>query len=627
MYDQFNNLGLRFAYHDGSAWRIFTNTLWTPSLNTWYHIAITRDANGTIRHFINGQQVNSWVNTYPLTSGSQNLFIGGINGYSSSSLNGNIDEVRISKGIARWTASFTPPDHEYGPVVAPVANFTGTPLSGIAPLNVSFTDTSTNYPTNWTWLFGAGNNSALQNPTHTYTAAGTYTVSHSATNAGGTNWTNRTAYITVTAPAPKVKFATNVSSGFAPLAVKFTDQSTGSPTRWNWSFGDGTWFNTSVAAQKSPAHSYTDPGNYTARLIACNAAGCNTTAPGKLITAWYRAFPTARFTTNVTTGTAPLAVKFTDTSIGLSLNKWNWSFGDGTWFNTTVASQKSPVHVYPSQGTYTSALTVSNASGSNMTVPGTVVVVTSPVARTYSMTNVEIYFVSGDNLAEPPNYYPGRGIFNNISNRLNQEGWQLAFVHNDTEVTKTDFGTTGGGLNAATFHYHFGHGNYSQALKLYRYHFMTDGTTPYPEQPYLTPYSVHYSELENRWGNQNKWVVLDACSILENANWGQALGTSHGILGFASEKRPSQDLPNLFLHYALDENRSVYQSYHDATFGSFTRNVTAAAIFSNDDQFNNDHFPGHGTIIPDEFPNNHANDRYADPWQCGGGPTDDKYYG
>jgi PKD repeat protein len=69
----------------------------------------------------------------------------------------------------------------------PVASFTRTPSSGTAPLSVTFTDTSTNSPTSWAWNFGDGTTSTLQNPVHSYAAAGTYAVTHSASNASGTS--------------------------------------------------------------------------------------------------------------------------------------------------------------------------------------------------------------------------------------------------------------------------------------------------------------------------------------------------------------------------------------------------------------------------------------------------------
>jgi len=81
-----------------------------------------------------------------------------------------------------------------GPAV-PAANFTGNPTSGPAPLTVMFTDTSTGSPTSWSWTFGDGGTSSAQNPSHQY-AAGTYTVSLTATNAQGSDTETKTNYIT-----------------------------------------------------------------------------------------------------------------------------------------------------------------------------------------------------------------------------------------------------------------------------------------------------------------------------------------------------------------------------------------------------------------------------------------------
>ncbi len=158
-----------------------------------------------------------------------------------------------------------------GPV-APVASFTGTPVSGNAPLNVVFTDASTGSPTGWSWTFGDGGTATTQNPSHTYTAAGTYTVALTVTNAAGSNTQTRTNYITVTTgAAPVANFTGTPTSGTAPLAVVFTDASTGSPTSWSWTFGDG-----GTATTQNPSHTYTAAGTYTVALTASNAYGSNT---------------------------------------------------------------------------------------------------------------------------------------------------------------------------------------------------------------------------------------------------------------------------------------------------------------------------------------------------------------
>ena len=94
------------------------------------------------------------------------------------------------------------------PPPAPVAAFTGTPVSGTAPLDVTFTDSSTGTSiSNRRWDFGDGNISnyaAPTNPSHRYTTAGTYSVNLTVTNAGGSNSQLRTNYVTVsqvTSPA------------------------------------------------------------------------------------------------------------------------------------------------------------------------------------------------------------------------------------------------------------------------------------------------------------------------------------------------------------------------------------------------------------------------------------------
>ncbi len=84
--------------------------------------------------------------------------------------------------------------------VVPTADFAGAPVSGEYPLNVNFTDLSSGDPTSWSWTFGDGGNSMVQNPSHTYTAAGSYTVSLTATNAQGNDTATKTGYITVTEP-------------------------------------------------------------------------------------------------------------------------------------------------------------------------------------------------------------------------------------------------------------------------------------------------------------------------------------------------------------------------------------------------------------------------------------------
>jgi PKD repeat protein len=155
--------------------------------------------------------------------------------------------------------------------VRPVANFTGTPTSGLKPLNVQFTDTSTNTPTSWSWTFGDGGTSTAKNPSHQYANAGSYTVTLTATNVAGSNTKTKTNYIVVSNPLPPVaNFTGTPTSGTAPLNVHFTDTSTNNPTSWAWDFDNNGTVDSTV---KNPSHVYANPGTYSVKLTATNTGG------------------------------------------------------------------------------------------------------------------------------------------------------------------------------------------------------------------------------------------------------------------------------------------------------------------------------------------------------------------
>ena len=104
---------------------------------------------------------------------------------------------------------------------APVASFTALPSSGVAPLQVAFTDTSSNGPTSWSWSFGDGGTSTDQNPVHTYVTAGTFSVTLTATNADGSGTVTQADLVTVSpTPAPE----TTITSGPASLSNITTAQ-------------------------------------------------------------------------------------------------------------------------------------------------------------------------------------------------------------------------------------------------------------------------------------------------------------------------------------------------------------------------------------------------------------------
>ena len=116
----------------------------------------------------------------------------------------------------------------------PTAAFTGSPTSTTCSGFVQFTDNSTGAPVSWLWDFGDGQTSALQSPSHTYAASGTYTVSLTATNACGSDLFTRANYITInTIALPSGTGASRCGSGTLTLnatgtgTIEWYDAATG----------------------------------------------------------------------------------------------------------------------------------------------------------------------------------------------------------------------------------------------------------------------------------------------------------------------------------------------------------------------------------------------------------------
>jgi PKD repeat protein len=213
---------------------------------------------------------------------------------------------------------------------------------------VQFTDTSTEPPPllSWSWDFGDGNTSTLQNSTHAYAAKGDYAVTLTVENKCGFS-DSAPQTVTIAEIAPVVSF-THDAPKCLGQPVTFTD--TGDPTSWQWDFGDG---NTSTL--QNPTHNYVAKGTYTVTLTASNA--CDVGAAQQTVTIAETA-PVASFTHD-----APRClgqpVQFTDASTN-SPTSWSWDFGDGD-----TSTLQNPTHLYAAAGTYTVTLTASNGCGSS----------------------------------------------------------------------------------------------------------------------------------------------------------------------------------------------------------------------------------------------------------------------
>ncbi|MCV2491113.1 PKD domain-containing protein, partial [Geodermatophilus sp. YIM 151500] len=100
--------------------------------------------------------------------------------------------------------------------------------------------------------------------------------------------------------SPTSAFTASTTSGQAPLAVTFTDTSTGEPSAWAWEFGDG-----GTSTEQSPTYTFTTPGTYTVRLTASNAAGTGAPATATMTVTGPAATPVSSFDASPVSGVAP----------------------------------------------------------------------------------------------------------------------------------------------------------------------------------------------------------------------------------------------------------------------------------------------------------------------------------
>ncbi|MEP7167881.1 MAG: PKD domain-containing protein [Bacteroidota bacterium] len=237
--------------------------------------------------------------------------------------------------------------------------------SGCKPLPVDFNN-QTNGATSWQWNFGDGGTSNIQNPSHTYTDTGTYSITLIVSIAAGcVDTVLFSDYITVTAPF--VDFTSPTVAVCAPSLVSFTDLSLNTVS-YLWNFGDGI-----TSTSQNPSHIYNIPGNYTISLTAWDSTGCSET---KVKTDFIHVPGTyAYFTLASQSNCLHTLVQFNDSSINAT--SWTWNFGDGY-----TSDQENPTHLYQDTGSYIVSLITSDSLGctSFYSFPNSIVVHPNPVA-------------------------------------------------------------------------------------------------------------------------------------------------------------------------------------------------------------------------------------------------------
>jgi len=222
----------------------------------------------------------------------------------------------------------------------PVPQFVATPVSqNFTPPGSQVTFTNQTNPGTWTWewRFGDGVTSAVENPVHTYTNVGTFTVTLRASNANCSDSVKH--QVTILPLAPVANFD-SIPSGCAPLYVqiKNTSLNTETPgTTYSWDFGDGN-----TSSVKNPTYTYTVPGVYRITLVVTGPGGQS--MKSQIVQAYVS--PKSYF--EVT----PTHVFVNDERVrcfNLSTNAdyFVWEFGDGD-----TSHVRDPFHKYMEEGVY-----------------------------------------------------------------------------------------------------------------------------------------------------------------------------------------------------------------------------------------------------------------------------------
>ncbi len=210
---------------------------------------------------------------------------------------------------------------------------------------LSFMDMTQNNPISWLWDFGDGNTSTDQNPMHTYTVSGDYTICLIVSNMAGSDTTCQMVTISLGgAPIAAFSYTDDLMGNF-----NFMDLTTNNPTSWSWDFGDG---NTST--DQNPIHTYAAPGDYTVCLVVGNSVGMDTVC--QMISVNFLPIAAFSFTDDLL-GT----LNFMDMTTN-SPTSWSWDFGDGN-----TSTDQNPMHTYAAPGDYTACLMVGNVAGMDTT--------------------------------------------------------------------------------------------------------------------------------------------------------------------------------------------------------------------------------------------------------------------
>jgi PKD repeat protein len=247
--------------------------------------------------------------------------------------------------------------HTVEVVTEPMCDFTAEPNPAGVNEPVQFTNlTEGTEPITYTWTFGDGTSSMAENPTHAYTAVGTYTVELEAVNVWGSS--SCTTTVVVEGLLPTADFDSTCPD-IVGETTHFTNTSTGSMpfTSFLWTFGDGS----APSFDENPSHTYANTGAYTVTLQIANDYGGDTVEKVCVIQEECEPLTDVSFSYDPVPARSGQTIHFTASYTPMTATTpidVSWDFGDGG-----MASGLEVTHVFTATGSYSVTVTAENCDG------------------------------------------------------------------------------------------------------------------------------------------------------------------------------------------------------------------------------------------------------------------------
>lgn len=228
----------------------------------------------------------------------------------------------------------------------------------------------------WDWNFGDSSLHAnLKNPQHAFPAPGDYVVTLILTTDSGCSGIAVDTIAVFPKPVARFSYPGIICAGNSSLLIDASSVINDAVTSWQWIFNQTDSFDTQHVSYTFPLQ-----GNVPVTLLVTTTHGCTDDISGSV-----EVFPSLNTDFNFNGVCIGDSTKFVDLTPSLSVVRWQWNFGDGSFFSPL----QNPAHRYWASGLYNVSLAIENAIGCTDTVGKQVLIVQNPIANFTNLSMCE----------------------------------------------------------------------------------------------------------------------------------------------------------------------------------------------------------------------------------------------